>query len=242
MNIDLRNTKTLTILAISCILVFTCVYVMIYRGNSLEGFADFPLRAGDTIRLEDGLSAVKLGSTGNINVNDLMNELVPPLTIVAYAGATAPTGWQICDGNFLKKNNGSFYLDSNSDKVPTPNLKGRTIIGTNQTAGSGISARRLGETGGAETHKLTVSEMPAHNHGAYTSYHGRLVFNINDSGKGGLMAGYRKPNVHQDVGVYEEADSTGTPYVGGRGGDQPHNNMQPYFVLNYIIKQPTADS
>ena len=225
MNIDLRNTKTLTILAISCILVFTCVYVMIYRGNSLEGFADFPLRAGDTIRLEDGLSAVKLGSTGNINVNDLMNELVPPLTIVAYAGATAPTGWQICDGNFLKKNNGSFYLDSTRDKVPTPNLKGRTIIGTNETAGSGISARRLGETGGAETHLLSVPEMPRHNHvvpfwGYNNCEGGNCNFNLPYTGR------------------YTN-DGAGTSEA---GGDQPHNNMQPYFVLNYIIKQPTADS
>jgi microcystin-dependent protein len=198
---------------------------MVIRNEKQEGFADFPLISGDTIRLVDGLSAVKLGVSGNRNVSNMMDELVPPLTIVAYAGATAPTGWQICNGDFLKKNNGSFYLDSNRDKLPTPNLKGRTIIGTNETAGSGISARRLGETGGAETHKLTVPEMPKHGH------------NVPFWGFNNCTGGDCKFNLPY-TGRYTN-DAAGTSEA---GDDQPHNNMQPYFVLNYIIKQPTADS
>ena len=84
----------------------------------------------------------------------------------------------------------------------------RTIIG------SGSSYSR-GATGGATTHTLTIAEMPSHNHIGY--WHGR--YSHGDTGVAGSLTGYVSGG-----------------YTSSTGGDQPHNNMQPYIALLYCIK------
>lgn len=243
MNIDLGNTRTLTILAIVCILVFACIYVMVIRGNNLEGFAESVLAKGDTVRLVDGLKSVILGSgTSGGNANDYINSIMPAMSVIAYAGDTAPAGWQICDGSRLKYTNGDPVLTANgNDFINTPNLKGRVIVGVNPTAdtANGLSVRNKGDTGGEEKHLLTIPEMPEHNHQASIAIWGAKFFNSYEgSKKAGLITGYWKPGVHQDSGVYEDVDVNNTKYIAPSGNSLAHNNMQPFFVLNYIIKQP----
>jgi len=70
---------------------------------------------------------------------------LPKGVIVAWSGTNVPQGWQLCDGT-----NG------------TPDLRGRFILGAGQ--GPGLTGRNMGESGGEETHLLTVQEMPPHNH------------------------------------------------------------------------------
>ncbi len=93
---------------------------------------------------------------------------------------------------------------------------GRAMVG--QGAGSGLTARALGETGGEETHTLTQAEMPSHRH----SMSGRRG---GSHGDGGSPA----------FGAYSTAQTknNNTNYT---GSDQPHNNMQPYLALNVMIK------
>ncbi len=85
--------------------------------------------------------------------------------------------------------------------------KDRVIVGS----GSSYS---LGKKGGAKTHTLTIAEMPKHRH-AYT--------NAGNFGGGGK---------HYPSG-YSPQEMTYTDYV---GGNQPHNNMQPYIALLYCQK------
>merc|ERR1712065_32570 len=78
---------------------------------------------------------------GNLTVNGKFNYL-PKGIVVAYTGETAPKGWALCNGE-----NG------------TPDLRGRFIYGYGARQGSSV-----GKTGGEESHRLTVEEMPSHNH------------------------------------------------------------------------------
>lgn len=70
----------------------------------------------------------------------------------------------------------------------------------------------IGKTGGEKEHKLTVEEMPNHNHsyGVSSTDGGQVQ---NQPGYGGNL--------------------TFTEHVGSTGGDQPHNNLQPYQVVAY---------
>jgi len=220
--IDLSNSRTLTILLIVCILIFACIYVMVNKQNDLEGFAESVLESNDTVRLKDGLKSVILGTTGTNNANDYINSLMPAMSVIAYNDDAAPTGWQICDGKPLKYTNGDPVLTADGNIINTPNLKGRAIIGVNPSidATNSISVRRLGDIGGTEQHTLSLQEMPSHNNNMY-----EWTYTDGSGGGGGLRAGGGGKNNGLSTNALQ-------------GENKPHNNMQPYYVLNYIIKQP----
>jgi hypothetical protein len=95
-----------------------------------------------------------------------------------------------------------------------PNLKGKVGVGKD---GTQTEFDTLGETGGEKTHTLTTNEIPSHNHGI------RSVFGEN--GNIVLQAGGSFGwSVDQNKKTSNE------------GGGQAHNNLQPYLVVNYIIK------
>lgn len=71
-----------------------------------------------------------------------------------------------------------------------------------------------GSTGGEATHKLTVDEMPSHNHGF-----------------GGWIDWYSKGG---STGIIGTGTSAGT--TSSKGGNQPHNNMPPYLAV-YVWKR-----
>jgi len=165
-------------------------------------------------------------------IDTLTNNLssaVPTGTISAFAGASAPTGYLLCDGTAVSRTTYSALWDvlrngtssspyGNGDGSTTfnvPNLKGRVAVGRDNTQ---VEFDVLGETGGAKTHTLTVNEMPSHTHNLSP---GQVV----GTGSGGT-------NAYAPTGNNPQAN-TG---ITATGGDQPHNNLQPYLVLNYIIK------
>lgn len=96
----------------------------------------------------------------------------------------------------------------------TPDLRGRFILSSGD--GSGLTNRTLGTASGTETVTLTEAQMPSHVHGYWRS---------SRPWQAGDMGG--KQN------VYREETSNGTD---ARGGNQPHENMPPYYVLAYIMK------
>src|SRR5438105_10392019 len=94
--------------------------------------------------------------------------------------------------------------------------------------GPGLSLHDLGETGGSETVTLLESEIPSHSHAVSVSLSdGTDQSPANEKLAGGVGIGqYAAPG-----GLTQLSDNALPP----AGGDQPHNNMQPYLTFYYNI-------
>jgi microcystin-dependent protein len=97
--------------------------------------------------------------------------------------------------------------------ITIPDPRGRAIIGSGE--GSGLTARTHGATGGAETHQLTTTEMPAHAHRS-------AWYDTTPSGTGGVGS------------LYDGSKAAFN--TGDAGGGAAHANMQPWLALNLICK------
>jgi microcystin-dependent protein len=164
--------------------------------------------------------SAKLAVNGRIK--DQTGFVMPVGSILAYYGAKAPDGWLLCDGGVIANDDKYQELKTLLGKSNTPDLRGRTLVGTGQ--GAGLAARALGQQGGEENHQLSIAEMPSHNHygfgEGYNNYWplGQVGRNNNKGSRGGV----------DEDNYYYNTSST--------GGSTPFNNMQPYHVANYIIK------
>jgi microcystin-dependent protein len=153
---------------------------------------------------------------------DIAVDIAMPIGgIIMWSGAMLPTNWGLCDG-------------STYGSVVSPDLRGRFVLSSGQ--GSGLTNRTLGQTGGAETHTLTVAEMPSHNHSITDPGHDHYINFSWDQGNPG--AGSVQYNLLQ----YQNASitMTGKNYTGitinSKGNDSAHNNMPPFYVLAFIIR------
>jgi microcystin-dependent protein len=154
--------------------------------------------------------------------------------IMLFAGDFAPTGWALCQGQLLAISQntalfsllGTTYGGNGISTFALPDLRGRVPINLGQ--GPGLPNFVLGETGGEYVHTLTSPEMPAHSH----ALRGNDA-NGTQSAPGGAVPA-RDPS-----GAPAYAPSAGSVMAPGAieaaGGNQPHNNMQPFLTLNYCI-------
>jgi microcystin-dependent protein len=146
-----------------------------------------------------------------------------------FAGNFAPVGWAFCNGAIIpiSQNDalfnliGTTYGGDGQNTFALPNLQSRVPV----HVGPGFA---LGQTGGAETVTLTTSQIPAHSH-----------VPLSDNNLAGL------PSPANNVWA---ANNTLTPYsnaapdqvmnpsaIGSSGGSQPHDNMVPFLVINFIL-------
>jgi len=139
----------------------------------------------------------------------------------------APQGWAECNGQFLPINQnqalfsllGTMYGGNGQTTFALPDLRGRIPI----HMGSGFTQ---GQAGGQEFHTVTQSEMPAHNHFAQaTSSAG-----TSNVPTGNLLATTNAP-------IYRTSFNTSLQpsTISNVGGSQPHENRQPFSVLNFCI-------
>ena len=144
-------------------------------------------------------------NVANLTANQL--NLLPTGTILMWYNDFIPAGWVECNG----ENN-------------TPDLRGRFVLGAGQ--GNNLTFRAFNRNpptiGGAETHTLTIDEMPKHRHRAGWKH--RQSF----QGAGG------KDQPIKDEDETNEDTEYNTEY---KGNDKPHNNMPPFLVLKFIMKQ-----
>lgn len=107
--------------------------------------------------------------------------------------------------------------------IRIPDMRGKFPIGSG--IGTSQTEYILGQRSGEETHALLEEEMPSHAHD-YTKSVGidflTDTYTYDSEGQGAIYS----------VSLQEE-ETYLTDYV---GNDNPHNNMPPYLVLNYIIK------
>ena len=150
----------------------------------------------------------------------------------------APRGYAFCEGQilFIAQNTalfsllGTMYGGDGRTTFALPDLRGRVPM--NSGIGAGLSRRDLGETGGEATHRLSTAEIPAHNH---------LLKVAGGQGTTGVPDGmtYAAAAVNARISAHtSSAPPSGLANqsaIAPEGGNQPHNNMQPYLVLNYAI-------
>ncbi len=146
----------------------------------------------------------------------------------------APTGWAFCNGQLLPISQntalfsllGTYYGGNGQSTFGLPDLQGRAPM--HQGQGPGLSSRFLGEEGGVETVTLIQSEIPVHNHNIMT---------VNDIGDTNQPTG-NSLSRSSGASVYGTAGGNAMLAVtalGVTGSSFPHNNMQPYLALNFVI-------
>ena len=151
--------------------------------------------------------------------------------IAIFAGNFAPSGWAFCDGQLLAIAEydtlfsliGTTYGGDGESTFALPDLRGRAPLGQ----GNGTT---LGEMAGVETVALSILQLPAHTHPlAASSLPGTTASPVGavpaDNGAG---AGQYTASA---TGLVTQPDQN----LGPVGGNQPHDNRQPYLVVNYII-------
>jgi microcystin-dependent protein len=146
----------------------------------------------------------------------------------------APNGWALCNGQLLSiaQNTalfsliGTFYGGDGKTTFGLPNLQGNVAIGVGQ--GPGLSSYSPGDTGGNASITLQVTQLAAHQHGAVAF--GRAGNAPSPSGADWARTATDTPYSTSGPNASMSPSSTGMT-----GSSQPHENRQPYLVLNYVI-------
>lgn len=142
----------------------------------------------------------------------------------------APQGWAFCNGQFLPINQnqalfsilGTTFGGNGQTTFALPDFRGRVPVHRG-------SQNTLGTKAGQESHTLTQPEMPSHNHFVQVTNNQATDANpISTSILGKSVAQSYGP-LANNVTMNQD---TLNPAV---GGSQPHENRQPFLVLNFII-------
>jgi len=162
----------------------------------------FKMSNQETFRFETGSYPAMVLTDSNGNLSSIP---FPRGMVVIWTGGLndIPQGWALCDGT-----------------QGTPDLRGRFVLGVNPKNNpvADLTATNIGEKAGTEMHKLTIEEMPSHNHRITSSpYWNQFCWK-----NGGCDPYWVNGNTDRDTV--------------NTGGDKPHNNMPPFYTLAYIMK------
>ena len=149
----------------------------------------------------------------------------------------APKGWAWCDGQILPLSQntalfsllGTTYGGDGKSNFALPDLQGRAPMHPGQ--GPGLSLHDLGESAGSETVTLLESGIPSHLH----TLRGDANVSETPDPSGNTLARGSSINVYQtDASQQNLVDMAGEA-IAPAGGDQPHNNLQPYLTFYFCI-------
>ncbi|MCP4544343.1 MAG: hypothetical protein GY832_45105 [Chloroflexi bacterium] len=166
--------------------------------------------AVETAKIKDGAVTIDKLAAG---AGSIVGE------IRMWCTGTPPTGWLDCNASAVSRATYSglfavigttFGVGDGSTTFNLPDFRGRTPVGVGTGDASDATAFALADKDGAETHTLTIAEMPAHTHSA------------------------RGATVHN--GSANANTQSGESTTGSTGGDGAHNNLQPSLGIHFIIK------
>ena len=219
-----------------------------------------PSFASDAARLSD--------------IQGFSSSFPPGLGPLPWAGSegTIPPGWLICDGSIYNISTfpalfaaiGAVYGGDGIVTFAVPDCRGRVMVGKDDMGGAGAGrvsgGSVLGATGGAQSHTLSVGEMPIHTHtgnsgsagghthtgstnttGSHIHSGGGNSGCAQGSGDNNLMSCGRQNtgsagNHSHTLTINSVSDHSHSLTIDNEGGDGAHNNLQPYIIVNYIIK------
>jgi microcystin-dependent protein len=177
----------------------------------------------------------------------LMVEAPPIGAINMYGGPSTSdpnSQWMVCDGRAISRTTyatlfarySTFYgVGNGSTTFNIPNFSGKMPLGANGDGGS----HPRGQTGGAETHTLSTTEMPSHSHGgvtgddspdhAHVQQLGGGISNVNNAAGGYVIGNANNSTTSGATARHQHG-------IGAQGGGGAHNNMPPFLGVNFIIR------
>jgi microcystin-dependent protein len=218
----------------------------VYVANSNNNVVTTITQAGtlNTSNIQTG-GTTRLDSSGVLqNISNMVGLVLP------FAGSSAPTGWLFCQGQAVSRTTysalftviGSTYgVGDGSTTFNLPDLKGRVAVGAGSN--TGLSNRVLAATGGEENHLMTVAEMPSHNHGgtsgatdlshthSFNMYGGSFT---DGNAAASIFTGHSAQGSRATSGASVSMNHSHS--IPSQGGGTAFNVMQPFIVMNFIIK------
>ncbi|KPM47419.1 tail fiber protein [Jiulongibacter sediminis] len=186
--------------------------VVVYKSGDTEINGALTIDNAYTLPTTDGDDGEVLTTDGNGNLS--WEPAIPIGTIQMWPTSSAPSGWLLCNGSSFSS--GTYPdLASVLGGSTLPDFTGRFPLGSGNSGENGSTNHSLGSDGGEETHTLTINEMPSHNHGI--TYSGK-----SKSGSGGEVS--------------DLENNASTVNTTNTGGGNAHNNMPPFYTINFIIK------
>lgn len=180
----------------------------------------------------------ELPTSGGSGGETIIIDAFPIGAVVSYSSDTIPSDWLLCDGSAVSRTGyadlfsiiGTTY--GNGDGTTTfnlPNYMTRVPVGK---WASDSDFANLGQMGGEKRHQLTLSEMPIHSHdiGAKNNPEWKVG---DTTGIGGT---WEHAHVLNTQASFSQPHNSTLYEAMANGGNQSHNNLQPYIVTNYIIK------
>ncbi|HEV7286781.1 MAG TPA: tail fiber protein [Kaistia sp.] len=199
---------------------------------NVEAAGDLPMGGHKITELAAGEVATDAVCLSQLSAVD--SKTTPVGAVIGYAGSAAPAGWLLCAGQNVSRTTyaalftaivTTYGAGDGTTTFTLPDLRGRVVAGKDDmggaaasrltSGGAGINGASLGASGGAQTHTLTTAQLPAHSH--------NTVLTNQPAGTG-------------TVGVVHGSNNAGGGSATTESGSgQAHTNVQPTFILNYII-------